>query len=145
MNVSFHIPGQPSGKGRPRFARRGAFVATYTDSKTASYENLVKLAASQAMGGRDLIDVPVSVVVGMYHQIPKSWSKKKKNGALSGAILPAVKCDMDNCIKAVFDALNGVVWVDDVQVVELKSIKRYDNIPRVEVTVSYAQVEVTAL
>jgi hypothetical protein len=43
--IAFTIPGQPVAKGRPKFARRGAHVVAYTPAKTASYENLVKLAA----------------------------------------------------------------------------------------------------
>jgi Holliday junction resolvase RusA-like endonuclease len=48
--ISFTIPGEPVAKGRAKFARRGNFVTTYTPDKTARYENLVKLAAQQAMG-----------------------------------------------------------------------------------------------
>ena len=34
------------------------------------------------------------------------------------------KPDVDNIAKAVLDALNGVIWVDDKQVVEL-TVKKY--------------------
>ena len=47
--VTFTVPGTPVGKGRPKFARRGNFTVAYTPEKTASYENLVKIAAGQAM------------------------------------------------------------------------------------------------
>ena len=43
MMIKFTIPGEPRGKGRPRFSNRGGYVRTYTDEKTASYENLVKM------------------------------------------------------------------------------------------------------
>ena len=49
--IAFTIPGQPVAKGRPRACIRGGKVATYTPDNTARYENLVKLAAQEAMKG----------------------------------------------------------------------------------------------
>lgn len=51
MSVTFVIPDQSVAKGRPKFARHGKAVLAYTPAKTASYENLVKLAANAAMSG----------------------------------------------------------------------------------------------
>ncbi len=39
--------------------------------------------------------------------------------------LPCVKPDLDNLVKLVLDALNGVAWTDDSQVVELHTSKVY--------------------
>jgi len=49
--IAFVIPGTPVGKGRPKFARRGNFVSTYTPEKTASYENLVRVKAEEPWPG----------------------------------------------------------------------------------------------
>ena len=49
------MPGEPRGKGRPRFRRAGAFVQTYTDDKTANYENLVKHEGALVMGDQVLL------------------------------------------------------------------------------------------
>lgn len=125
MKITFTIPGKPTGKGRPRFARRGAFVATYTDSKTASYENLVKLAASQAMGGREPLAGAVSLSVYVYVMPPVSWSKKKRESALAGEIRPMAKPDSSNVLKAIEDGMNGIVYVDDKQAVTLRVDKFY--------------------
>ena len=54
--LSFTVPGAPRGKGRPRFFRRGPGIGTFTDDKTAAYENLVALAASQAHAGAEPLD-----------------------------------------------------------------------------------------
>lgn len=136
MPVSFVIPGVPVGKGRPKFARRGKFVATYTPEKTASYENLVKLAAAQAMRGRTPIDGPVAVSIGLFVAPPSSWSKKKQQSALDGALFPTTKPDIDNCIKGIFDAINEIVWRDDKQAVELSVRKRYSSEARAVVEVT---------
>lgn len=124
-SVAFVVPGVPVGKGRPRFAKRGNFVRTYTPEKTASYENLVKVKAEEAMRGRTLIDGPVSVDIELYVTPPASWSLKKQRSALLGETFPTAKPDMDNVIKGLFDACNEIVWKDDKQVVQLIVTKRY--------------------
>lgn len=124
-SITFTIPGIPVAKGRPKFARRGAFVSAYTPEKTASYENLVKVVAQQSMHGRVLLDGPVSVVIWLYVSPPASWSKKKQADALASATYPTSKPDMDNVVKGIFDACNSIVWVDDKQVVDLFCGKRF--------------------
>lgn len=133
--IAFMIPGTPVGKGRPRFARRGAFVSTYTDSKTASYENLVKVKAQEAMNGRPAIEGAVSVVVALYVTPPASWSQKKQRAALAGELYPTSKPDVDNVIKGIFDACNEIVWRDDKQACDVRVIKRYDHTARAAVEV----------
>lgn len=133
--VAFTVPGRPVGKGRPRAAQRGKHITLYTPAKTANYESTVALAASEAMAGRAPLEGPVEVVMQMVLPIPKSWSKRKQQDALDGRLLPTTKPDKDNVIKAVFDAMNNIVWRDDVQVADLTSRKRYGPVPCVQVIV----------
>lgn len=133
--VVFTVPGEPQGKGRPRIGRVGKRARMFTPAKTVAYEGLVALAAQEAMQGREMITGPVLLEMRMLHPVPMSWSKKKRTAALAGEVLPTVKCDADNCLKAVCDALNGVLWRDDTQVVNVALAKRYDEMPRVEVRV----------
>lgn len=125
MTISFTVPGAPHGKGRPRFANRGKFVQTYTDDKTASYENLVKLAASRSMAGIELLTCPVAVELYLFVTPPASWSKKKTEAALAGEVFPTTKPDVDNVLKSIADAINGIVWGDDKQMVDVLIRKRY--------------------
>lgn len=133
--ITFTIPGQPVAKGRPKFARRGSFVATYTPEKTANYENLVKLAASQAMAGRLPSAAPLELEVCLSMQIPASWSKKKRSAAVLGAVMPTKKPDADNCLKGLKDGCNGIVWRDDAQVVRIILQKTYSETPMASVIV----------
>lgn len=134
--ISFIVPGAPVGKGRPRFAKRGNFVSTYTPEKTASYENLVKLYAGQAMAGiKTLYNGPLVVLFDVCVPVPASWSKKNKAAALNQDLRPTTKPDADNIAKLLCDAMNGVVYTDDKLIVELMVRKWYSETPCVEVTV----------
>jgi Holliday junction resolvase RusA-like endonuclease len=138
MTITFTIPGPPVGKGRPRMGKAGGFSRLYTPEKTVSYESLVGYTATQAMAGRPLLEGACTVAMDICVQIPASWSRKKQAAAAAGTVHPTTKPDIDNVEKAVFDGLNGVVWRDDVQVVEVRKRKRYADTPGVCVTVEAA-------
>jgi Holliday junction resolvase RusA-like endonuclease len=129
MMTTFTIPGQPVAKGRPKFARRGAHVVAYTPAKTASYENLVKLAASEAMCGIGPTARPVALSVTLNLQVPASWSNKRRAAAVAGTICATKKPDADNVLKGIKDGCNGIVWADDAQVVRIMIEKRYSETP----------------
>lgn len=133
--IVFVVPGDAVGKGRPRAARTRAGVRMYTPAKTVAYENLISLVAQEAMQGRVLITGPVLCEINITVQVPQSWSKKRKAMALEGLILPTTKPDKDNVIKAVYDGINGIVWKDDVQVVDGYQRKRYGEVPGVHVRI----------
>jgi Holliday junction resolvase RusA-like endonuclease len=132
MKFRFMVPGEPVGKGRPRVVRRGGFTQTYTPEKTASYENLVKLEF-QRQGGRMLKDGPVFLSIQAWYGIPKSASKRKREAMMGGLIRPTRKPDCDNVAKIIADALNGLAWRDDSQVVSLHVSKQYAEEPMVSV------------
>lgn len=134
--ITFIVPGSPIGKGRSRVSTRGSkFAQLYTPEKTVNYEGLVAHSAKVAMAGAPLIDGPASVRLEIVCQVPASWSQKKRSAALAGSVYPTTKPDIDNVEKAIFDGLNGVVWRDDVQVVEVAKRKRYGDTPGVSVTI----------
>lgn len=135
MSIQFRIPGVAVGKGRPRFARRGAHTVAYTPEKTASYESLVKMAAGIAMQGLQPIEFACKCEIQVTLLPPPSWSAKKQSAALAGDVFPTVKPDADNISKLVLDACNGIVWLDDKQVVDLAVSKRYGITQGVLVTV----------
>lgn len=134
MKISFTIPGRIGGKGRPRFARRGNFVSTYTPAKTVSHEALVRSLAALAMGDKPVFEGPVALSVRVTICPPPSWSKKKR----AEAHFVTGKCDPDNTIKLVADAMNSVVYRDDAQLSDVVFSRRYSltEAERVEITVS---------
>lgn len=137
--ITFTIPGQPVPKGRPKFARRGAHVVAYTPEKTVSYENLVKMAATAAMAGRDPSAAPIYLTLELFLQIPASWSTKRRALAVAGEILPTKKPDADNVLKGIKDGCNGILWRDDAQVVRIGIAKLYAETPHARVSVSESE------
>lgn len=134
FEMNYVVEGTPVGKGRPKFARRGKFVSTYTPTKTRTYEDTIKVAARQAMTIEPL-QTPVTVFVYISVPIPASYSKKRKEACLSGFEKPMKKPDIDNVSKCFLDAMNGIVYVDDVQVISLHMTKVYSTVGMVEVMV----------
>ena len=135
MKVRFTIPGEPQGKGRPRTVRNGSLTRTYTPEKTASYENLIKLEYQRQNPHRPgwFNGEALRMAVTCFYGLSKSDSKKKREAKLDGAIRPTKKPDIDNILKAIFDALNGYAFEDDSQIVFVTAEKFYAEEPFVEV------------
>jgi Holliday junction resolvase RusA-like endonuclease len=119
--TKFDIPGVLKGKARPRFVR--ATGRTYTPETTLNCEQWVKHCALQA--GVKPLEGALEVEVYMDLPIPASWSKRKKADAMSGNVRPVGKPDLDNVLKLIGDALNGVAWRDDSQIVKASISRRY--------------------
>lgn len=135
--LTLHIPGQPQGKGRARsFKTLNGGIGHYTPQKTRTYEGMIRTQAIEAMGMEGPTRRPVSLDLIINYEIPISWPKWKLSAATDGQIAPTVKPDADNVAKAIKDALNGVVWVDDCQVVILSIQKAYSITPGVLVQVT---------
>jgi Holliday junction resolvase RusA-like endonuclease len=135
MQIHFQVEGDPKGKGRPRFSRFGKFTRVYTDKQTLDYEAVIKFFAAQAMGSTDLLETPVSVFLYIRHAVPQSYSKKRTEACLNGFEQPCKKPDIDNIAKTYLDAMNGVIFKDDTQVIDLHVKKVYSAVPGVDVMV----------
>lgn len=127
--------GEPVGKGRPRFTRSGH---TYTPEKTVNFENLVKLSFQQAYPTAEPITkvIPIEVKICACFSIPKSATKKDLKAIENGTKKPTKKPDTDNIAKAVCDALNGIAYYDDSQIVSLTVCKLYSDKPHTKVVIT---------
>lgn len=130
--VAFSIPGKPRGKERPRMARCGKFVTTYTPKNTVEYEKLIRTAYRSTVGDV-FLEGPIEAELHGVFPIPKSTSKKKTKEMLEGDILYTHKIDCDNLGKIVLDALNKIAYRDDSQICKMSVTKEYGNNPRVDV------------
>lgn len=130
--IHLTIPGEPQGKARARTGKGFAF----TPEKTVLYENLIKTIFAQEKCQRYEGDgIPLEMIIKAYYRIPKSASQKKYANMHSGVIRPTKKPDADNIMKVVADALNGIAYHDDTQIVRAIIEKWYSDEPRVEVII----------
>ena len=136
----FEVPGKAVPQARPRFTSRGGYVRAYEPQKCSEYKQLVRRCAYEqcsitAENAAYTGAAKISVIE--YRAIPKSWSAKKREMAREEVIFPLGKPDYDNVLKCIQDALTGVLWVDDAQVMMGMGSKAYADEPRVLVQVVY--------
>lgn len=135
----FEIPGEPTGKGRPRYANIRGMVRTYTPKKTRDYERHVQQCFRRTLGIRTPLEGPVSVEIRAAFAVPESLSAVRKRRCWGGALRPTKKPDIDNIAKIILDALNGIAYTDDSNVVDLYTKKVYvsepDETPYVRVSI----------
>lgn len=135
--IYFKVDGEPVGKGRPKFSRRGDYVHTYTPKKTTDYEEKIKFAFLSSNCERMPVyekGIPLKVEMTIAFPIPKSFSKKKAELARLRLIAPTKKPDIDNVVK-MLDALNGLAFYDDSQITTIKAEKIYSEQPYLEVKI----------
>jgi Holliday junction resolvase RusA-like endonuclease len=130
------VPGKPQAWERAGLQRRrGKPPIHYTPSATRDYKTAIGLVARRGMAGREPSLFPIFLGCVFCLPIPKSWSKREKTSALLEVRLPTGRPDLDNYAKAVKDALTGIAYADDSQVVILQLRKIYAAIPSTEITV----------
>lgn len=139
MEARFTVNGAPQGKARPRFARAGDKVVTYTPTETSAYEEFVRWSYWKENKGERLSGALEASIVGFF-PIPKSETKKRKALMEEGKIFYTKKIDCDNLAKIILDALNGVAYDDDKQICRLQVDKRYGTEPRVEVVLRELEI-----
>ena len=136
MGIAFEVPGEPRGKGRPRFSKGHA----YTDSETRAYEDKIIAYYRQQLKGFKWPDnAVISVDVVAHLPIPQSATKAAVAGMQAQRILPTRKPDIDNILKAVLDALNGVAYKDDSRVVAVSARKIYSTTPKLTIEMKGAE------
>jgi Holliday junction resolvase RusA-like endonuclease len=110
------LDGRPQGKPRARY-RPGQ--KPYPDRRQKLAEGEIRRVWREA-GSPRLPDAPVELRIAL--RVTRPAGHFKRDGSLSAEGLRnpwphRVKPDLDNAIKLVCDALNGLAWRDDVRVV----------------------------
>lgn len=129
MIICFKVNGQPQGKARPRTA--------------INYEARIRKEFMKAGGTKQ--KAPCCVDVWASYKIPKSWKHTKIMDAVNGEVIPG-KPDVYNVLKVVLNALNGVAYEDDKQVISAYCSKAFAPIgeePSIKVRVSFLGVRST--
>lgn len=130
--IELTINGKIQPKERPRKGMYGAF---YTPQKTRDYAEYIKTVYLQKYRRAIKMQGALSSVMIVFLPIPKSASKKKQEDMIAGKIRPTTKPDIDNIEKSVWDALNGLAYEDDKQIVESYTLKYYAREEKIRITI----------
>jgi Holliday junction resolvase RusA-like endonuclease len=109
--TDFFVPGKPVPKARARFALNFA----YTPRQTSQWESVIAKAARIAYRAKEPHSGPCRVEIEIRLSRPPSTKR----------IFPSVRPDFDNYAKSVCDAINGIVYRDDGQIVSCSIEKVY--------------------
>lgn len=131
--VVFVIPGVARGKQRPRATRTGR---VYTPKQTVNQEAYIKMLAATAMRGFAPFVGPLEATFSISVAIPKSFTRQQRKLIDEGNFYPTSKPDIDNVVKLLCDAMNGIVYADDKQIVDLYVSKIYEDSASTTVMVS---------
>lgn len=133
--LEFTVPTRPRGWQRDTPLGYGRSVKTAAEA--AYQRDIAKYArqAKAAAGATGLLRGGVRLAVIAHLAVPKSYAKAKRADCLAGRILPILKPDFDNIAKSVADALTGVLWVDDKQVVAGSCLKMWAEVGSLHVRV----------
>ena len=129
--VKVVVPGKPFGKERPRFAGHA-----YTPKRTETAERVIGWYYKTQAGNR-MFRLPAIKIRAVFEP-PKSANKETRAAMLLGEVRPTVKPDWDNIGKLVCDALNGIAYKDDKDVVEASVIKVYGKQAKTEIFIREA-------
>ena len=120
--ISFTAYGVPAPKGSTKaFYRPGMRFPVVTEDckRTRPWAAIVKDAARQALNGDGIPFAAGPVLVSIRFHMPRPKSLPKR------ITMHTKKPDLDKLVRAVKDALTGVIWTDDSQVVTLTAHKSY--------------------
>jgi len=118
-NAWFDAPLVAVSKERPRTGKSGHM---YTPKKTQDFERAI--ASWYKKSGNKIFTHALEVTINIKTVIPESWHSTKRLLALRGLLLPT-RGDLDNQIKAITDGLNGVAYLDDVQINRIIAVRTY--------------------
>ena len=116
--ISFFVHCEPVPQPRAKVSTRGGFARAYVDSEHPSHA--LKQAIREAYHGREKLEGPIRCTLAFYFERPKSHTKKQRQSDWHTG-----KADIDNLQKLVFDALNGIAYDDDKQIVFVTACKRW--------------------
>lgn len=129
MGLKFVIPLEAIPQGRPRFVNGHAVDPP--KSRAFKEEFLTLLKVSDEYRHSNLLESPSKFPVDVKIEIYRPASKFPKSGVISPKY-----GDIDNLVKPIFDAMNGVIWKDDRQVFELKVQKYLANKPMIIIRIN---------
>ena len=115
---AFFVSGTPAPKGSARAIQRGGFavlVPSTSDANKRAIKSWTQAVGWKAKASCSLLTGPIAIEV-RFHLARGATVKRGR---------PSVKPDIDKLLRSTFDALTGIAWADDAQVVEVTASKWY--------------------
>lgn len=141
MKLSFTCYAKPEPQGSARgfvmkgkWGRQDRVVITSANKKLKPYRQELTSTALAMLSAEDREKplagkhVPVRMDFVFYFEKPPSVPKKRVD--------VVVKPDLDKIVRSTIDALTGVLYLDDAQVVEFTARKSYGLPPRAEISIT---------
>lgn len=126
------IDDEPIPASRPRVSKRGTYIA----EPYKSYKKYIEALYAEKYHNKQLFDrgIPLVAHIHFYRPIQKGLSKKEYLRCATHEVKPAIRPDLDNYEKAIFDGLKRA-WFDDGQIIKQETEKDYDEHPRTEILI----------
>lgn len=140
-SLAFEVQGLPVPQGSLRVYQTpaGPRLTYGRAERLAIWRQMLTLAARQARDEQDLaVREDGQVLLAVSFTLPRPKNHHGVSGAVKDRFIdlrPTTTPDVDKLARAVLDALTGVLYRDDSQVVELHASKSYGSVPgcRIEV------------
>ena len=131
MTITFRVYGIPQTKGSTKSFMRPGMRFPITTNDNPRNKAWAQTVSGEAQRHRPSMPIagPVGLVLWFYMPKPKSYPKTK-------TLFATKRPDLDKMVRSIKDALKGVMYLDDAQVVQLKAAKAYDDAPGVAVAVT---------
>jgi crossover junction endodeoxyribonuclease RusA len=129
--IRFVVYGEAAGKGSitSRWVPGKGRTISHSPASTVKWEALVRKIAQDHVPQEGLLQGPLHVNLDCHLLKPKSKPKRVN--------WPTTKPDIDKIARAVLDAMTGVIYRDDAQVVALRVAKFYGDPPRLEIAIQF--------
>jgi len=113
-----------------RFRVIGKFVQKYQPQKVMQFKKTIQTLVKEKLPAywKPIEDMPLKVTFQYFYPFTKTMLKTKKF-----PVYKITRPDIDNCGKALQDALTGVLWADDNIIAIRHSEKMYG--PRAEILI----------
>ena len=145
--VAFSVAGEPAPAGSKNAFRHritGRIVVTDASGKRGKdWRKSVAVAAREAMGAREVLTPPIGFTMIFRMERPKSHFTPKGALRRGAPVVPIVRPDVTKLVRAVEDAMTGIVWGDDAHVVEQWVYRIYahpEEEPGVQVTAYHLDI-----
>lgn len=131
--IRFTVEGKPQPQGSSRMfpvktPAGNHMILTSANRALKPWRKLVSVEAQQAEGAMIRLG-PLRLTASFYFAPPKKMPKDRHG--------MTTKPDIDKLIRGIADALTGILYLDDSQIVETRALKLYGLPERAEIELEY--------